>query len=151
MLSESINSGVLALNGAKITLLMFTLKITRHASVATKEELNMIPESRPFHPGEFVRDLILDEFDLTQAQLAEYLGVSRRTINQLVNGKRGITAAMAWRLGKFTNTTPQLWINMQVGLDLWDALHSFESEMDRIQPYTDHVDVNRNTEMSAAH
>ena len=75
----------------------------------------MIPERKPSHPGVFVRDLILDEFDLTQAQLAEYLGVSRRTINQLVNEKRGMTAAMAWRLGKFTGTTPQLWMNMQIG------------------------------------
>jgi addiction module HigA family antidote len=145
MLSESINRGVLALNGAKITPLMFTLKIT------TKEDLKMIPESRPLHPGEFVRDLILDEFDLTQAQLANYLGVSRRTINQLVNGKRGMTAVMAWRLGKFTKTTPQLWMNMQIGLDLWDALHSFENEMERIQPYTDEVYVDGDMEMSLAH
>lgn len=109
----------------------------------------MIPESRPLHPGEFIRELILDEFDLTQAQLAKYLGVSRRTINQLVNGKRGMTAAMACRLGKFTKTTPQLWMNMQIGLDLWDALHSFENEMARIQPYTDEVYVNGNPQ--AAH
>ena len=111
----------------------------------------MIPENRPLHPGEFVRDLILDEFNLTQAQLAEYLGVSRRTINQLVNGKRAMTAVMAWRLGKFTRTTPQLWMNMQIGLDLWDALHSFENEMERIQPYTDEVYVDGDITMSLPH
>ena len=110
----------------------------------------MIPESRPLHPGEFVRELILDEFDLTQAQLAESLGVSRRTINQLVNGKRAMSAAMAWRLGKFTKTTPQLWMNMQIGLDLWDALHSFSDEMDQIQPYTRKLYVDGNTETSGA-
>lgn len=108
----------------------------------------MIPERKPSHPREFVRDLILDEFDLTQAQLAEYLGVSRRTINQLVNGKRGMTAAMAWRLGKFTNTTPQVWMNMQIGLDLWNALHSSSDEMDQILPYTAQVYQQKNPEMS---
>ncbi|NKQ36553.1 MAG: HigA family addiction module antidote protein [Chloroflexi bacterium] len=84
----------------------------------------MIPENRPTHPGEFIREDILAEFGLTQAQLAEKLGVSRRTINQLVNEKRGITADMALRLAKFTNTSPQLWLNLQQAVDLWDAYHS---------------------------
>lgn len=84
----------------------------------------MIPENRPTHPGEFIREDILTEFGLTQGQLAEHLGVSRRTINQLVNEKRGISADMALRLAKFTNTSPQLWLNLQQAVDLWDAYHS---------------------------
>ena len=81
----------------------------------------MIPKNKPSHPGVFIREFILDEFKLNQKQLAEYLGVSRRTINQLVNGKRKITADIALRLGKFTNTSPQVWTNLQTTLELWEA------------------------------
>ncbi|MEM7114085.1 MAG: HigA family addiction module antitoxin [Chloroflexota bacterium] len=84
----------------------------------------MISENRPTHPGEFVREDILEEFSLTQAELAEKLGVSRRTINQLVNEKRGVSADMALRLGQLTQTTPQLWLNLQMAVDLWDAYHA---------------------------
>lgn len=84
----------------------------------------MISENRPTHPGEFIREDILDEFGLTQGELAEKLGVSRRTINQLVNERRGVTADMALRLSKLTNTTPQLWLNLQMAVDLWDAAHA---------------------------
>lgn len=95
----------------------------------------MIPQNRPSHPGEFIREYILDEFDLTQEQLALRLGVERKTISWLVNGKEKMSAAMAWRLGKFTNTTPQMWINLQTTLDLWEALNAFsDQEIDRIQP-----------------
>ncbi len=98
-----------------------------------KKEM-MIPETRPTHPGVFVREDILTELGLTQEELAHWLGVSRRSINQLVNGKRGITADMALRLGKFTNTSPQLWLNLQTSVDLWDAAHTTNA-LDTIQPY----------------
>lgn len=96
----------------------------------------MIADVRPTHPGVFIREDILIEFGLTQEELAHWLGVSRCTINQLVNGKRGITADMALRLGKFTNTSPQLWLKLQASVDLWDAMHT-ETEMvlETIQPY----------------
>ena len=97
----------------------------------------MIPENRPTHPGEFVREDILLEFGLTQQELADKLGVSRRSINQLVNEKRSVTADMALRLGKFTNTSPQLWLNLQTAVDLWDAAQATKS-LDSIQAYTSH-------------
>ncbi|MCB8983303.1 MAG: HigA family addiction module antidote protein [Ardenticatenaceae bacterium] len=97
----------------------------------------LIPENRPTHPGEFIREDILVELNLTQGELAEKLGVSRRSINQLVNEKRSITADMALRLGKFTNTSPQMWLNLQTAVDLWDASQSIEA-LAHIQPYTVH-------------
>ena len=81
----------------------------------------MLPKHRPMHPGEFIREDILVEFGLTQQMLADRLKVHRRTINEIVKGKRGISADMALRLGKFTNTNPQMWLNLQNALDLWDA------------------------------
>ncbi len=88
--------------------------------------ISMLPKNRPIHPGEFIREDILEELGLTQQQLADRLKVHRRTINELVNGKRGISADMALRLGKFTNTSPQMWLNLQNAVDLWDAYHSAE-------------------------
>ena len=99
----------------------------------------MISENRPTHPGEFIREDILEEFRFTQGELAERLGVSRRTINQLVNERRSITADMAIRLGKLTNTTPQLWLNLQMAVDLWDAAHASHAKpFNTIEPITVH-------------
>jgi antitoxin HigA-1 len=86
----------------------------------------VLPRNRPIPPGEFIKHDILEEFDLTQEQLALKLGVHRRTINQLVNDKRRITADMALRLGKFTRTSPEMWLNLQNAVDLWDAYNQPE-------------------------
>lgn len=95
----------------------------------------MISENRPIHPGEFIREDILEEFGLTQTELALKLGVSRRTINQLVNEQRGVSADMALRLGKLTGTTAQLWLNLQMAIDLWDAAHaSSRMSFETIEP-----------------
>lgn len=86
----------------------------------------MLPKHRPIPPGEFIKEDILVEFGLTQQQLADRLKVHRRTINELVKGKRGISADMALRLGKFTNTAPEMWLSLQNAVDLWDAYHQAE-------------------------
>lgn len=96
----------------------------------------MMPKNRPTSPGDFIKEDILNEFDMTQEQLADELSVSRRTINEIINGKRRITADMALRLGKFTKTSPEVWINLQTAVDLWDAAHSPENSklLRSIQP-----------------
>lgn len=93
------------------------------------------PFRRPTHPGEFIRADILEKFGLTQESLAQRLGVSRRSVNQLVNGKRSITADMAWRLGQLTRTSPQLWLNLQAAVDLWDAKNR-AIPLETIEPIT---------------
>lgn len=94
--------------------------VAKHTNPQAKTMM-ILSETRPTHPGIFIQEDILEEFNLTQEALAQRLGVSRRSINQLVNGKRSITADMALRLGQFTHTTPQLWLNLQAAVDLWDA------------------------------
>ncbi len=84
----------------------------------------MLPKNRPTHPGEFIKEDILKELSMTQEQLAKAIGLSRRTINQLVNGKRRITVDIALRLGRFTKTTPEMWLNLQSSVNLWDAYNS---------------------------
>ena len=88
----------------------------------------MLPKNRPTHPGEFIKEDILKELSMTQEQLAKAIGLSRRTINQLVNGKRRITVDIALRLGRFTKTTPEMWLNLQASINLWDAYNSPEFE-----------------------
>ncbi|HAI68474.1 MAG TPA: addiction module antidote protein, HigA family [Gammaproteobacteria bacterium] len=97
----------------------------------------MIPKNRPTHPGKFVEEDILNELGITQTQLANALDIPRHTINQLVNEKCDLTADMALRLSRFTQTTPEMWLNLQLAIELWDAYHSPSAEkIEQIQPYT---------------
>jgi addiction module HigA family antidote len=75
----------------------------------------------PVSPGEVLRDRILKECDIKQDVLAEAMDVSRFSINQIVNGRRAITAEMALRLAHVTSTTPELWLNLQRDVDLYEA------------------------------
>ncbi|MBF0277348.1 MAG: HigA family addiction module antidote protein [SAR324 cluster bacterium] len=91
---------------------------------------------KPTHPGEFMQEDILMELGLSQGQLANALGVSRKTINELVNQKRGLSPDMALRIGKFTNTNPKTWMNLQNSWDLWIVASSKEAKsIDKIQPF----------------
>ena len=74
---------------------------------------------KPTHGGAILREDILPTLNMTQGELAEKLKVSRRTISEILHEKRPITPDMAIRIGKFTNTTPQSWLNMQQTLDIW--------------------------------
>ena len=79
----------------------------------------MLKNRKPTHGGAILREDMLPVLNLTQGELAVKLGVSRRTISEILHEKRPITADMAIRIAKFTNTTPQSWLNMQQTLDIW--------------------------------
>ncbi|MBD3839627.1 MAG: HigA family addiction module antidote protein, partial [Epsilonproteobacteria bacterium] len=70
-------------------------------------------QREPTHAGEILREEFLVPFGLTQIQLAKELQTSFRAVNELINGKRGVTVEMALRLSKYFGTTPQLWLNLQ--------------------------------------
>jgi len=82
-------------------------------------------EVPPTHPGEILREILEDE-GLTQKKLAGEIGVSFRAVNELINGKRGITPEMALRLSKRFGTTPLFWINLQANYALWKAARKLE-------------------------
>jgi antitoxin HigA-1 len=65
--------------------------------------------------------MYLDLLGISITDLADNLGVARKTVSQLVNGHMGVSAEMALRLGKAFNTTPELWLNLQRNYDLWQA------------------------------
>jgi addiction module HigA family antidote len=75
----------------------------------------------PSHPGEILKGLYLEPLGLTQEVAAKNLGVTRKTLSMLLNGKQGISAEMALRLSKAFKTTAQLWLNLQNTYDLWYA------------------------------
>ena len=79
----------------------------------------------PIHPGEILMEEFLEPLGISQYRLAKDISVSPRRINEIVHGKRSITADTALRLAKFFGTTERFWLNLQVRYDL-------EIEKDRL-------------------
>jgi addiction module HigA family antidote len=75
----------------------------------------------PPHPGEVLRDLCLEPLELSITDAAAALGVSRKTLSAILNGRAGISPEMAIRLSIAFNTTPESWLNQQSQYDLWVA------------------------------
>jgi addiction module HigA family antidote len=78
----------------------------------------------PPHPGETLRELCLEPLGLSVTRTAEALGVSRKTLSAILNGRAGISPEMAIRLSKAFGTTAESWLNQQVQYDLWVAEQS---------------------------
>lgn len=72
----------------------------------------------PVHPGEILWEDFLRPLELTQATLARHLGITQVRVNEIINGKRGVSAETAWLLSQAFGTSPQFWINLQVNYDL---------------------------------
>ncbi len=73
----------------------------------------------PPHPGEILRELCLEPLGVTVTRAAEALGVSRKTLSSILNGRAGISPEMALRLAKAFGTSPESWLNQQMQYDLW--------------------------------
>lgn len=78
----------------------------------------MKPPKNPFHPGEILLEEFLEPGGMTQTALAEQLGWTRTRLNELIKGKRGITAEAALDLAEALGTTAKLWMNLQATYDL---------------------------------
>lgn len=98
--------------------------------------MHRLPKNRrPTHPGEvFLTDFLLP-LGVTQKEAAERLRISYPRMNEIINGKRTVTPDSALRLGKFTGTEAEFWLNLQQAQDLWDAMHSdAATDLDEIEP-----------------
>jgi len=78
----------------------------------------------PPHPGEILKSLCLEPLGLTVTDAAEALGVSRKTLSSILNGRAGISPEMAIRLSIAFDTTAESWLNQQTQYDLWQAEQS---------------------------
>ena len=95
-----------------------------------------IPTQRePTHPGEMLLEEFLIPMGLTQRQLADAIHVPYQRINELVNGRRGITPSTALRLAKFFGMSPDFWMNLQLRWDLYHTQHAEVKELKAIQPH----------------
>ena len=82
----------------------------------------MMITRKPTHPGEVLLEDVIKPLGLTVTEAAKNLGVSRKTLSELVNQKAALSPEMALRIAKATNTSPESWLNMQMKLNLWNAL-----------------------------
>jgi len=96
-----------------------------------------IPDQRsPIHPGEMLLEEFLTPMALTQRQLSRAIHVPYQRINEIINGRRGITPSTALRLARFFGTSADLWLNLQLRWDLYFAQQSEQDDLDAIQAYS---------------
>jgi addiction module HigA family antidote len=96
-----------------------------------------VPTNRiPTHPGEMLLEEFLTPMGITQKDLADNIEVPYQRINEIVNGRRGITPSTALRLAKFFEMSADFWMNLQLRWDLYFAQQAENKVLDRIQPYS---------------
>lgn len=83
----------------------------------------------PIHPGLVLQDE-LEELGISQSTLAAHIGVLPKTINEICNGKRGISALMAWKFSKAVGASPQFWLNLQ---NNWELSQVDAEAFDRLE------------------
>ncbi len=94
-----------------------------------------IPTNRtPTHPGEMLLEEFLNPMGLTQRELANAIHVPYQRVNDIVNGRRGITPSTALRLAKYFNMTPDFWMNVQLRWEMYFAQQDENKVLDTIQP-----------------
>ncbi len=99
-------------------------------STTTREE-NAVERLQPVHPGEVLQEEFLGPLGLSQNRLALCIGVPARRINEIVLGKRGISADTALRLARFFGTSAQFWMALQMRYDLDRAEDALGSRLER--------------------
>lgn len=80
----------------------------------------------PPHPGETIKELYMNDYNLTIAKLALMLGISRKHLSNIVNCKVPISTEVALKLAKCFKTSPEIWLREQLAYDLWNAKQTFK-------------------------
>ena len=97
-------------------------------------ENTLIRKVSPTHPGEILNEDFIPDYNLTVTSLANALGVSRQTINELLRKRRAVSPTMALRLSRFFGNSAEFWLNAQHAFDLWEVEKRFKKELNNIQP-----------------
>jgi len=84
----------------------------------------LVTKRKPVGPGEILIEEFMKPLGLTQGALAAAMGVQRKHVNELCNGRRSVTAATALILARVFGNSPEFWLNVQRRTDLWNAMHS---------------------------
>ena len=94
-----------------------------------------VPTHRePTHPGEMLLEEFLNPMGLTQKQLADAIRVPYQRINELINGRRGLTPSTALRLAKYFAVSADFWMSLQLRWDLYHARRAHRKEIQKIEP-----------------
>jgi addiction module HigA family antidote len=101
--------------------------LPRAATVRRRAGALAAPSRKPMMPGAFLETRFLKPLSITQTALAEALGVSRRRVNELINGRRAITPDTAVRLAVFFGNDAAFWMHLQVAWDMHAAVRRFRS------------------------
>jgi addiction module HigA family antidote len=100
-----------------------------------EEKVIRVPTHRaPTHPGEMLLEEFLKPMGLTQRDLAEAIHVPYQRVNEIINGRRGITPRTALRLAKYFRVSADFWMNLQLRWDLYFAQQSEAGELKSIRP-----------------
>jgi addiction module HigA family antidote len=86
------------------------------------------------HPGDILKHEFLDELKVSAYKLSKEIDISEALISQIINGKKPISVDLAIRLGRFFNTSPDLWINLQRSYDIMELERMNKSEYKKIKP-----------------
>jgi antitoxin HigA-1 len=101
-----------------------------------------IPTHRtPTHPGEMLSEEFLKPLGVTQRQLADSIHVPYQRVNEIVNGRRGVTPSTALRLSKFLGVSPDFWMNLQLRWDLYFAQQAEADELNAINPVSTRIEA----------
>jgi len=96
-----------------------------------------VPTHRPpTHPGEMLLEEFLDPMGITQKELADNILVPYQRVNEIINGRRGITPSTALRLAKFFNMSADFWMSLQLRWDLYFAQQDESNVLESIRPYS---------------
>lgn len=87
----------------------------------------------PVHPGEILREDVLDNLNLTVSAAAKTMGISRQQLHRILACTNPITAEMALRIGKFVGNGPEIWLRMQQSYDLWHIEKKIITELSKIK------------------
>lgn len=95
----------------------------------------MINIFEPIHPGEFIREMFMEPFELSAVDLADRLRISPSTLSRVINGKTDLSVEMALRLSKVLGRSAESWINMQAQYSLYVGRKSIEQELNGLAPF----------------
>ena len=88
----------------------------------------------PCHPGEMLREDFMPDYGLTAKTLANALGISRQTVQAILQERRSITPLMALRLSRLFGNSPEFWLRAQQAVDLWYTQQHHQHELEQIHP-----------------
>src|SRR5437016_6013047 len=123
------NGGASAFTGAQLV-----PKMSRSSTTTEEHGMNPSPIMTPIHPGEVLMKEYLEPLGVTQHRLAVAIGVPPRRINEIVHGKRGITADTALRLARFFGTSERFWLNLQSRYEIEIERDKLANALEQIQP-----------------